>query len=380
MRERAALADDRARARRRAGPARRSSTALPIEGTFRSHQVPISDPATHPGHLAAARSLAEELPARGAVRRRGPPDARARRARAAPASAAWARTRTPTAACCCATCACRDFRDYACAVPVPGAAGIGDTHVLGPFLRDVVRLNEAQRNFRVFGPDETLSNGLEAVFEATERQWNAETIAGDEYLAPSGRVMEMLSEHQCQGWLEGYLLTGRHGLFNCYEAFIHIVDSMFNQHAKWLKVTARIPVAAPDRLAQLPARLARLAPGPQRLHPPGPRLHRPRRQQEGGDRARVPAARRELPALGDGPLPAQPALRQRRRRRQAPRAAMAGRWTRRPPIAQQGIGIWDWASSDPAAGARPRHGLLRRRADARDAGRGRDPARTARAS
>ena len=103
----------------------------------------------------------------------------------------------------------------------------------------------------------------------------------DEHLAPDGRVMEILSEHTCQGWLEGYLLTGRHGLFSCYEAFIHIIDSMFNQHAKWLKITRRDPLAAPDRLAQLPADDARLAPGPQRLQPPGPGLHRPRREQEG---------------------------------------------------------------------------------------------------
>jgi xylulose-5-phosphate/fructose-6-phosphate phosphoketolase len=134
-----------------------------------------------------------------------------------------------------------DFRDYATSVPVPGVAGVGDTHVLGRFLRDVIRLNEQQRNFRIFGPDETLSNGLESVFEATRRQWDAASLPGDEWLAPTGRVMEMLSEHQCEGWLEGYLLTGRHGLFNCYEAFIHIVDSMFNQHAKWLKVSAELP-------------------------------------------------------------------------------------------------------------------------------------------
>jgi xylulose-5-phosphate/fructose-6-phosphate phosphoketolase len=113
--------------------------------------------------------------------------------------------------------------------------------VLGPFLRDVARFNQAQRNFRAFGPDETVSNGLAALVEATNRQWDAATAPGDQWLAPQGGVMEMLSEHQCQGWLEGYLLTGRHGLFNCYEAFIHIVDSMFNQQAKWLKVSAELP-------------------------------------------------------------------------------------------------------------------------------------------
>ena len=134
-----------------------------------------------------------------------------------------------------------DFREYAMNVRSPGTPGPGDTHVVGRFLRDVTKMNEEQRNFRIFGPDETLSNGLEAVFETTNRQWLAATVPNDQFLAPTGRVMEMLSEHQCEGWLEGYLLTGRHGLFNCYEAFVHIVDSMFNQHAKWLKVTAGLP-------------------------------------------------------------------------------------------------------------------------------------------
>jgi len=139
-----------------------------------------------------------------------------------------------------------DFRAYAAAVPSPGVGGIGDTRVLGPFLRDVAKLNQEQRNFRVFGPDETLSNGLGALFETTQRQWDAATLPDDEFLARSGRVLDsMLSEHQCEGWLEGYLLTGRHGLFNCYEAFIHIIDSMFNQHAKWLKVTAALPWRRP---------------------------------------------------------------------------------------------------------------------------------------
>ena len=133
-----------------------------------------------------------------------------------------------------------NFRDYAVEVPEPGTRGMGDTHILGRFLRDIAKLNAEQRNFRIFGPDETLSNGLEAVFDVTNRQWQAATQKNDEFLAPSGRVMEMLSEHQCEGWLEGYLLTGRHGLFNCYEAFIHIVDSMFNQHAKWLKVASQL--------------------------------------------------------------------------------------------------------------------------------------------
>ena len=213
-----------------------------------------------------------------------------------------------------------DFRDHAVAVPAPGAVDAEDTRVLGDFLRDVITLNDEQRNFRIFGPDETLSNLLGAVFEVTDRQWEAGTVAGDEFLAPQGRVVDRCSASiRCEGWLEGYLLTGRHGLFNCYEAFIHIVDSMFNQHAKWLKVTRAAAVAAQDRLAELPAGLARLAAGPQRLHPPGSRLPRPRGQQEGRHRAGVSAAGRQLPAVGGRPLPAQPALRQRGRRRQARR-------------------------------------------------------------
>jgi xylulose-5-phosphate/fructose-6-phosphate phosphoketolase len=138
-----------------------------------------------------------------------------------------------------------DFRDYAVAVPQPGGAVAEATRVMGPFVRDVMKLNLEQRNFRVFGPDETASNRLGALFDATDRTWLAERLPGDDHLSPDGRVMEILSEHTCQGWLEGYLLTGRHGLFSCYEAFIHIVDSMFNQHAKWLKVTHDIPWRRP---------------------------------------------------------------------------------------------------------------------------------------
>ena len=130
-----------------------------------------------------------------------------------------------------------DFREYAVEVPRPGAITAEATRVMGVFLRDVMKLNLKQANFRVFGPDETASNRLSAIFEVTDRAWMEPTIPEDDHLSPDGRVMEILSEHTCQGWLEGYLLTGRHGLFSCYEAFIHIVDSMFNQHAKWLKTT-----------------------------------------------------------------------------------------------------------------------------------------------
>lgn len=133
-----------------------------------------------------------------------------------------------------------DFRNYAVDVSLPGAVVAEATKVMGKFLRDVMKLNSEQRNFRIVGPDETQSNRLDAVFEVTERAWDAQRLPEDEKLSPDGRVMEILSEHTCQGWLEGYLLTGRHGFFSCYEAFIHIVDSMFNQHAKWLKTSRHI--------------------------------------------------------------------------------------------------------------------------------------------
>jgi xylulose-5-phosphate/fructose-6-phosphate phosphoketolase len=133
-----------------------------------------------------------------------------------------------------------DFHDYAVTVVQPGGTTAEATRIMGQFLRDVMRCNAAARNFRVFGPDETTSNRLDAVLEVTNRAWVADTIPQDDHLAPDGQVMEILSEHTCQGWLEGYLLTGRHGLFSCYEAFIHIVDSMFNQHAKWLKTSKEV--------------------------------------------------------------------------------------------------------------------------------------------
>jgi xylulose-5-phosphate/fructose-6-phosphate phosphoketolase len=138
-----------------------------------------------------------------------------------------------------------DFRNYAVEVDKPGAVVAEATKVMGKFLRDVITLNSERRNFRIVGPDETQSNRLDAVFEVTTRTWDAEILPEDEKLSPDGRVMEILSEHTCEGWLEGYLLTGRHGFFSCYEAFIHIVDSMFNQHAKWLKTTRHIPWRRP---------------------------------------------------------------------------------------------------------------------------------------
>lgn len=142
-----------------------------------------------------------------------------------------------------------DFRDYAVAVPGPGAVLGEATRVMGVYLRGVMKLNRQARNFRVMAPDEIASNRLDALFEVTARTWLAERRPEDDHLATDGRVMEILSEHTCEGWLEGYLLTGRHGLFTCYEAFIHIIDSMFNQHAKWLKVTSKeIPWRRPTFL------------------------------------------------------------------------------------------------------------------------------------
>jgi xylulose-5-phosphate/fructose-6-phosphate phosphoketolase len=223
----------------------REIDGVPNEGTFHSHQVPLAVSAsTPPEHLAqleawlrsykpeelfddAGRLRPElaELAPLGDHRMGANPNANG--------GLLLRELRLP------------DYGDYAVDVPAPGAVKASDTQVTGRFLRDVLRLNEAPRTFRVFGPDETMSNKLEAVFEATDRQWNAATAENDEFLARSGGVLEMLSEHQCQGWLEGYLLTGRHGVFNCYEAFVHIVDSMFNQHAKWLKLTREIPWRRP---------------------------------------------------------------------------------------------------------------------------------------
>ena len=214
------------------------------EGTWRSHQVPLANLASNPEHVRQLetwlRSYRPEELFDDAGRLRDELAALAptgdRRMGANPhanGGLLLKDLRLP------------DFRQYATEVPKPGVVIAEATRVLGRFLRDVVKLNQDQRNFRVFGPDETASNRLDALFEATERTWMAERHPEDEHLGPDGRVMEILSEHTCQGWLEGYLLTGRHGLFSSYEAFIHIVDSMFNQHAKWLKVTREIPWRAP---------------------------------------------------------------------------------------------------------------------------------------
>jgi xylulose-5-phosphate/fructose-6-phosphate phosphoketolase len=212
---------------------------LQIEGTFRAHQVPMAVDAAHPEHVPLLEAWMKsykpeelfdetgrlkpelaELAPKGNRRMGANPHANG--------GILLRDLRMP------------DFRDHALKVTAPGCIEAEDTQVLGLFLRDVIKLN--QHNFRIFGPDETLSNLLGAVFEVTNRQWDARKKGNDEFLAPEGRVFDsMLSEHQCEGWLEGYLLTGRHGLFNSYEAFIRIIDSMFSQHAKWLKVTRELP-------------------------------------------------------------------------------------------------------------------------------------------
>ena len=214
---------------------------LQIEGTFRAHQVPLLVDAKHPEHVALLESWMKSYKAEELFDRDGRllPElaelapAGLRRMGANPHANGGILLRDLRMP---------DFRDHAVSVPSPGGVEAQDTLVLGEFLREVARLNLDQRNFRLFGPDETVSNLLGAVFEVTSRQWEARTQENDEFLAPEGCVLDsMLSEHQCEGWLEGYLLTGRHGLFNSYEAFIRIVDSMFSQHAKWLKVTLELP-------------------------------------------------------------------------------------------------------------------------------------------
>jgi xylulose-5-phosphate/fructose-6-phosphate phosphoketolase len=218
---------------------------LQVEGTFRAHQVPILVDPDHPEHVAQLESWMKsykpeelfdkngslipelaELAPKGNRRMGSNPHTNG--------GLLLHELRLP------------DFRKHAVTVSSPGAVEGQDTMVLGKYLRDVVTLNQSPRNFRIFGPDETLSNLLGAVFEVTNRQWDAREVPNDEWLSPAGSVLDsMLSEHQCEGWLEGYLLTGRHGLFNSYEAFIRIVDSMFSQHAKWLKVIKELPWRRP---------------------------------------------------------------------------------------------------------------------------------------
>ena len=215
---------------------------LPVEGTFRSHQLPLTEVRTNPEHLALLETWLRSYRPEDLFDGDGrpiktigdfPPSGERRMSANPHANGGLLLSDLELP----------DFCDYGVDVASPGAVMREATHVLGDFLRDVIRANPS--TFRLFGPDETSSNRLQDVFEVTDRTWDAEMQPGDDHLAPDGRVMETLSEHQCEGWLEGYLLTGRHGLFNCYEAFIHIIDSMFNQHAKWLKVSREVPWRRP---------------------------------------------------------------------------------------------------------------------------------------
>jgi xylulose-5-phosphate/fructose-6-phosphate phosphoketolase len=213
-----------------------------VEGTFRAHQVPLGEVRTNPDHLAQLEQWMRAYRPQELFDDTGAPYADLsalapsgeHRMGANPHANGGLLLRELELP---------DFRDYAVTVAAPATGWSEATRVLGAFLRDVVSANTDR--FRVMGPDETVSNRLGAILDATDRTWEAQCYDSDDHLAPDGRLMEVLSEHLCQGWLEGYLLTGRHGLFNCYEAFIHIVDSMFNQHAKWLKVTASIPWRRP---------------------------------------------------------------------------------------------------------------------------------------
>ncbi|MGN0039694.1 phosphoketolase family protein [Rhodococcus sp. (in: high G+C Gram-positive bacteria)] len=217
------------------GPAEVDGT--PIEGSWRAHQVPFGNARNDAGHRMILEEWMRSYRPGELFDDNGAPvpqirdlhPSGARRMSANPHTNGGAILRDL---------ACPDFRDYAVRIGTPGNETAEATRVLGDFLRDVMVRNPS--TFRMFAPDENNSNRLNAVLEATDRTWNARTVPGDDHLAPDGRVMEVLSEHMCQGWLEGYLLTGRHGLFSCYEAFVHVVDSMFNQHAKWLRTTNRI--------------------------------------------------------------------------------------------------------------------------------------------
>jgi xylulose-5-phosphate/fructose-6-phosphate phosphoketolase len=327
----------------------------PVEGTWRAHQVPIGAVRNNTQHLALLDSwmrgygpddlfdeegaLAEELAQL--------PPKQHRRMSANPHANGGLLLRDLTLP---------DFRGYAVDVAKPGTTLSEATRVLGGFLRDVIRLNP--HIFRLFEPDETASNRLSAVFDATDRAFDGEIASTDEHVSPEGRVMEVLSEHLRQGWLEGYLLTGRHGVFNCYEAFIHIVDSMFNQHAKWLKVTSRIPWRRP--LASLNYLLSSHV---------WRQDHNGFSHQDPGFIDHVVNKKAEIirvylppdantPAVGRGSLSPQPRLRERHRRRQAARTELAGDGRRGPALyARRG----DLGMGEQRRGRRTRRGdgLLR---------------------
>ncbi len=216
----------------------------PVEGTWRAHQVPIESVRDKPEHLQQLEDWMKSYKPEELFDEQG--QFREEYASIAPkGDLRMSMSKHANGGLLLEPLTLPDFESYEVKFPSPGAIDAEGTRVLGEFLRDVMKKNMATRNFRVFGPDETASNRLQAIYEVSKKRWDAETIENDTDLDPDGRVMEVLSEHMCQGWLEGYLLTGRHGFFSCYEAFIHIIDSMFNQHAKWLKVTRDLPWRKP---------------------------------------------------------------------------------------------------------------------------------------
>ncbi len=316
-----------------------------VEGFWRAHQVPLAEMHEKPSHLAmleewlrsyrpqelfdeAGRLLPElrDLAPKGTRRMGANPHANGgllRRGLKLP-----------------------DFRDYAVAVEKPGTTEVGPTQILGQFLRDVARNNPT--NFRVFSPDENASNRLTALYEVTKKTWLGEYFPEDAdggELAPDGRVMEMLSEHTLEGWLEGYLLTGRHGFFSTYEAFVHVIDSMFNQHAKWLDKCNELPWRADVASLNLLITSTVWRQDHNGFHPSGSRVPRCRRQQEPVRDAHLPAARCQQPAVGRQSLSAQHQLRQRDRCRQAAPSSIPCMDDAIKHCAK-GASIWRQASSD----------------------------------
>jgi xylulose-5-phosphate/fructose-6-phosphate phosphoketolase len=276
---------------------------LKVEGFWRAHQVPIGDVRGKPEHLALLEQWMRSYQPETLFDQRGALIAElqklapegARRMGANPHANGGALKRELQLP---------NYRDFAVEVKKPGGAIDEATRTMGKFLREVMRRNADNRNFRIMGPDETASNRLDAVFEATDRVWMEAIEPYDVHLSRDGRVMEVLSEHLCQGWLEGYLLTGRHGLFSCYEAFIHIVDSMFNQHAKWLKVSRSLPWRRP--IASLNYLLTSHVwrQDHNGFQPPGSRFRRSRHQQEGGHRPGLLPAGRQYAVVDHRSLPA----------------------------------------------------------------------------
>ena len=345
----------------------------PVEGTWRAHQVPLDKLAEHPDRLAQLEAWMrsyrpEELfDADGTpvdtIIRQAPLGERRMGMNPHANGGLLLRDLVLPA-----------YGDYALEVPRPGGVDGEATHALGEFIRDIIRANP--QNFRLFGPDETASNKLEAVFEGTERASMATLLPTDEHVAPDGRVMEVLSEHLCQGWLEGYLLTGRHGLFSCYEAFIHIVGSMFNQHAKWLEATARIPWRRPIASFNylLTSHVWRQDHNGFSHQDPGFIGH-VANKKPGVVRVYLPPDANTLLSVADHCL----------RSRNYVNVIVAGKqhspqWLglgRRPSPLRRRHRPVGLGRQRPWPAARRGHGLRRRRADAGGHGRGRHPARTA---